>query len=218
MQSWSWPNGPEFIAEVFLVQGWAKDVAKVNLDDLSTALGLWNNCTVYNIQPNTSKKLREVRNAYVAHNPKSEVSDDKLTKIFMVLGVLFRDADLKNFIDENKCLQELDEIKQKKDDRFDDLLAKVDSLSGDLDKVLDYIRETVRKEMTTSIGRHKRTIMIAFLLAFLTLLLTGLYVLRLNIQNETHPEPKRIHRKYTTIIQSIFIISSPEPEAHKVRL
>ena len=139
MHSWTWSDGPEFIAEVFLVQGWAKDVAKVNIEDLSTALGLWDNCTEYDIQINTLKKLREVRN-FVAHNPKSEVSDDKLKTYFMVFGVLFHDADLKDFMDKNKCLQDLDEIKHKKDNRLDTLLSKVENMSDECVEVLRYSR------------------------------------------------------------------------------
>ena len=185
MHSWTWSDGPEFIAEVFLVQGWAKDVAKVNIEDLSTALGLCDNCTEYGIQLNTLKKLREVRN-FVAHNPKSEVSDDKLKTYFMVFGVLFHDADLKDFVDKNKCLQDLDEIKHKKDNRLDTLLSKVENMSDELGEVVRYTRRKSKKGKTESFMFHRITIAL-----FIGLLMYMMYA-----RYETQHEHQRNNRKY----------------------
>ena len=113
MQSWVWPVRPECIAEVFLVRGWAKNVAQIDFNDLATALSLWNNCTEYNIQQNTIDKLRETRNSLFAHNVRVDVSDVKLTTTFNVLNALFHDNDLRNSIDVHKCLKELEDIQEK---------------------------------------------------------------------------------------------------------
>ena len=203
MQSWTWPDGPECIAEVFLAQGWAKNTAKVDLNDLSTALSLWNNCTIYDIQLNTLKKLREVRNSFFAHNSKLEVSDDKLTTIFMVLGVLFRDGDLTDFIDENKSLQDLENIKQKKDKRFNDLLTKIDIQSDKLDEVILYIRKQGEEKKDTIRSRYSGTIQVLavlFIIFLLTLFILNWVGVRRQSQHGTDPGTNFTHRKSTYLI------------------
>ena len=195
MQSWSWPDGPQCIAEVFLAQGWAKNIDRIDLNDLSTALSLWNNCTIFDIQPNTLKKLREVRNSFFAHNSKLEVSDDKLKTIFMVLGVLFRDGDLTEFVDEDHCLQELDKIKQKNGWGFGDVLGKLDIQSDKLDDVIVYIRNQAQKENVSFLNRYNGTKRLLLVLCMIISLIT-LYVFRHQAQHRTDQWTKPTQRKF----------------------
>ena len=117
MNSWMWNTDSMSLATVFVTPGWA---SKIDYQDLSTVLSLWDNCKEYNISPNVIKKLREIRNSYFAHNSKIDVSDDKLTNIFNILGVLFHEKDLINYVNVTKCLRKLQKIKTAIAAKYDD--------------------------------------------------------------------------------------------------
>lgn len=109
----SWISDYKSIANLFLRPGWIKPKSPVDLRDLATALSLWDNCSRYSISLNVIKKLRDLRNTYVAHNTNMEISDDKMTVIFNVLRALFHETDLKTFIKINKCNNDLQRISER---------------------------------------------------------------------------------------------------------
>lgn len=110
-ESWKWEEGYRNIAPVFVGHVYSHDVTKIKFNDLSTALSVMDNCNEFNISQTLIHKLRDVRNEQFAHNTLMEVSDQRFSKVFNILGVLFRDPSLNNYIDSDKCLDKLEYIK-----------------------------------------------------------------------------------------------------------
>ena len=101
LRSSDWPLNHVSISYVFVHSGWIKDPPEIDISDIGTQLCIWDNCKEFNISKNVSKKVREVRNKYFAHNSAAEITDQRLTIIFNVFYTLSHETDITSNIDCN---------------------------------------------------------------------------------------------------------------------
>ena len=81
-----------------------------------------------------------------------QVSNNKVANIFMVLGVLFHEHDLKGFVDIGTCLKKLQRIKTAKDIHTDKVKFLLTKIQSDLTKSVSL--ETDMKEML--VEQHRK--------------------------------------------------------------
>ena len=131
IKSWKWPEKSEWIFPIFLNNINVKKVEEIDLNDLATALSIWDNCNEYRISQNLIRKLRKNRNKYLAHNSGLKVSDSKLKNVCCVLNTLFVELNMDTLVPAQIRVQicewrtELFEIKTRK--LYEEiLLEKVD--------------------------------------------------------------------------------------------
>lgn len=79
-KSWCWPNGPQDIAEVFILPGWP--TANINLLDISTIFNVWNRCSSFDRNAvQVLAPLKENRNELI-HNTKNMLLTNAKKKLF----------------------------------------------------------------------------------------------------------------------------------------
>ena len=128
-ESWKWPDSYENIVGVFLPSDWTK-TNPLHMSDVSTQCHIWQQCREFRLNKTTVKNARAARNANF-HNSSFEVSDTEKAKAFDALKDVIKDPDIRNDIDVNECLCELDNIF--KDDFFcskdESILEKIAAVS-----------------------------------------------------------------------------------------
>ena len=153
-------------------------------------------------------KLRDVRNKQFAHNTSMEVPDHKFTKVFNILGVLFRDQNLIGYIDSDTCLERLENIKFH--DPLESSLERIETELQDMrehenakfDEISDAVRLgniSVRQQIQKS--RYEITTELVwfaiFIFMLIVCLITYFYPIGFGQQNRTMISSKRHKRKYS---------------------
>ena len=144
---------------MFVNYGNVRDKTNIKLNDIATALSIWDNCKEFNLsQADIISELRKLRNEYFGHTTTMEVPDHKYLKLYNISCVLFQDPDVQDTIDRDACLQGIDSIKA--DDLLVQSLRKLDaklahmqmSVNVKFDDILNEIRE--KRHASDKLERH----------------------------------------------------------------
>ncbi|XP_053388519.1 uncharacterized protein LOC128551644 [Mercenaria mercenaria] len=112
MESWNWPQNAVNIANVFLLL----NAANINLNDLSTAVNIWSNCTEFpDSIVNDIEPIRKLRNRIVHnHSATQRITDRDKTNMFInIFNTILNVPDVKAAISMyNELVQMLQDLEQ----------------------------------------------------------------------------------------------------------
>ena len=160
------------------------------------------------------QKLRDLRNKLFGHNTSMEVPDHKVTKVFNILGVLFRHPNIINHIDSADCLKKLKQIEN--NDTIECSLERIETELKQIqenenvkfDEILDTVRlnENPMRQQTPKFRFAHITILFVSVMVICLLLVFGLVLYMTNFSLFGHQQPnhtivfsKRHKRKYSNL-------------------
>ncbi|XP_053401919.1 uncharacterized protein LOC128557751 [Mercenaria mercenaria] len=123
VKSWEWPKSYESIADLFLP--WS--MPSVQFQDIASQCHIWVSCSEFDIQNHVTKRLKKFRNTYFGHNPSLRATELEKSNVFDMLRDLIKDPDVKQDLNVNKCLNELQQL-----ENMDDLSATVSEIHQSL--------------------------------------------------------------------------------------